>query len=290
MSRSIPTFFALAALSTAACGEVTPGLPQTWAEAVEPDLPGVLEPAVGEAQPETVPSASPSVTSVLANPPAPLGGVAPTELGFETFESVTLPGRSIAKAPPAEAPIETGAPAPGPGFREGALCTFTAAQFGSACTQDPSGGACLLGDHFTELFGTEGLVIGGVKSVSFSGPESVRQALPGRSTEGTLTESRRDPSETELGSLASELAALAINVAVSDAGFGGSADLGAARLTHGIARGWAVESVLRAGERLLAGEPQPFSELGYGADEIAVVVADINRAAPGCAATGLLTR
>jgi hypothetical protein len=290
MSRSLSTLLALSALTTAACGQATPGLPQTWDEVVEPDLPGVLAPAAGEAQPEYSPVAAPSVTSVHADPPAPHGGVAPAGLGYETFESVTLPGRTIAKAPPPETPIDTGAPAAGRGFREGELCTYTAAQFGSACTEDPSGGACIVGEHFSELFGTEGLVVGGLKSVSFSGSEAVRRALPGRAIEGALTESRRDPGETELGALASELTALAINLAVSDAGLGGTEDFASARVTHGILAGWQVDTVFAAGERLLAGEPQPLTELGYGADEVAAAVASINGAAIGCSGTGLLTR
>ena len=59
--------------------------------------------------------------------------------------------------------------------------------------------------------------------------------------------------------------------------------------TGGIA-GWQVDAVLAAGERLLAGEAQPLSELGYGAGEVAAAVAGINGASVGCAGTGLLTR
>jgi hypothetical protein len=281
---------ALAAFSTLACGQTTPGLPQSWAEAVEPELPPALDPSSGAPDPDEIAVHGPSVLDVQVEPQAPLGGVAPGTLGYETFESVTLPGRTIAEAPPAGPEIDTGAPAPSPGFRAGALCTYTAVQLGSTCTEDPSGGACLLADHFAELFGTEGLLVGGVKSVTFSGPEAVRRGLPGRGPAAALTGSLRDPAETELGALASELVTLAVNLSLSDAGLGGAADLSAARVTHGIVAGWTVEAVFEAAQRLLAGEPQPFTELGHDAAAVATAIAQINGAAPACAGTGLLTR
>lgn len=270
----------------AACGGEVGSLPQYWTDdQLAPDLPESLPADEGQSAPETRGPESSTVDVRAGGPTLRAPGLSVLAPRVPTLKPW------IAEAAPTAVPaVDTSAPAPVPGLDEGAVCTFTAAEFGAPCGTDSAAVGCLLRDHFADLFGSEGLEVGGVKSVRLTSAGALAEALPGGLDAAVLVSDQVDPDATETNTLTSQVVALAANLAIAEVGLGGSESLAELRLAHGPLTGMSVGQLFDMSQALLAGEPGTLGALGYTPDLLVPVLDRINRAGQGCAATVMLTR
>lgn len=287
--KSTFTLAALALAATACTGQ-TPGLPQHWTDdELAPTLPAALPADEGEADTEIDAPVAFESPNVIAAANRHIGFVAP-------IADVSAPGAGpsrpwIASAPEdAAPPVDTSAPPPVAGLDEGEVCTFTAAQFGAACGTDLGTAPCVVRANFNAILGTEGLLVGGTKSLRLTSAAAVERALPGLSAAAPLAGDLVDPWATEVGTFASEVVALGLNIALSEHGFGGSGSLASVRLAHGPLAGLSVGQLFDMSQEMLGGDANTLGALGFDAADLVPILDTVNRAGVDCRATAMLTR
>ena len=287
--KSTFTLAALALAATACTGQ-TPGLPQHWtADELAPTLPAALPADEGEADTATDAPVAFESPNVIAAANRHIGFVAP-------ISDVSAPGAGpsrpfIASAPEdAAPPVDTSAPPAAPGLDEGEVCTFTSAQFGDACVTDLGAAPCIVRGHFDALLGTEGLLVGGTKSLRLTSAAALERALPGLSAAAPLASDQVDPWATEVSTFASEVVALGLNIALSEHGFGGSRSLASVRLAHGPLAGLSVGQLFDMSQEMLGGDANTLGALGFDAEDLVPILDTVNRAGLDCRATAMLTR
>lgn len=144
----------------------------------------------------------------------------------------------------------TGTPGGGGSNTSSPFTTFTQGGWGST----PSGfnPGTLLENNFTSRF-PNGLVVGGIRTLTFTSAAAVRKFLPQGGTAGMLKRSYVNPSKkTEAGVLAGQITALQLNVSFSDAGITRSG-LGDLTITTGPFTGVSVNDLLSIGRAVLGG-------------------------------------
>ncbi len=290
MSPRSTLALAALALAATACSGQTPGLPQHWtADELAPTLPAAPPADEAEADTEGAAPVAFESPSVIAAATRHIGFVAPVA-------EVEAPGAGpsrpwIATAPKDETPpVDTSAPPAFAGLDEGEICTFTATMFGDACLTDLGAAPCIIRSNFDSILGTEGLVVGGTKSLHLTSAAALERALPGLSAAAPLSSDQRDPWATEMNTFASEVVALGLNIALSEHGFGGSRSLASVRLAHGPLAGLSVGQLFDMSQDLLGGDANTLGALGFTAQDLVPILDIINRAGVDCRATAMLTR
>lgn len=274
-----------ALVAATACTGPQAALPQFHtADELAPDLPAPLPGAEG------VPAEAdgPGITDIRAGGPtlADVGRNFPTPTPAGPIERPEI-ARAPAQANP---PVDTSAPPEVPGLEAGDACTYTAASFGAPCLTNTADVGCIVQRNFGALFGEDGLRIGSAKSVRFTSAEALRAAMPGAGVPEVLSSDVVDPARTTFNAFASEVTALALNIALSEQGLAGSLPLADVHVAHGPLAGLSVGAVFEMSEALLGGEQNTLSALGYGPESLTPILAGLNRAGLDCAATVLLAR
>ncbi len=184
--------------------------------------------------------------------------------------------------PPAVPALDESAPSPAfKRFDDGAICTMDAFAWGAECDVT---GACIWTQSFAGVF-PDGLIVGrGEHRLTFTGPEAIVAALPGMADANPLDGDLEDPAASATSRLASEVAALALNLGYDRAGKMGTASFGQARVNHGPFAHWTVLGVYAYAERALS-EPGFLDAAELDAESIADEVAALNAAGRGCRAS-----
>lgn len=184
--------------------------------------------------------------------------------------------------PPAAPALDESAPSPAfKRFDDGAICTLDAFAWGAECDTT---GACLWTQSFAGVF-PDGLTVGrGDHRLTFTAPEAIVAALPGMADAAPLAQDLEDPAASSTSRLASEVAALALNLGYDRAGKMGTASFGQARVNHGPFAHWTVLGVYAYAERALS-EPGFLADAELDAETIADEVAALNAAGRGCRAS-----
>ncbi len=168
----------------------------------------------------------------------------------------------------------------------GALCTASAGEWGADC-DGSSNAACMLRQNYSVLF-TGPIELGyGDKHFSVSGPDAIRDALPGLAAAKALDEDYVDPSATDANRLATELVALSLNVAFHRAGKMGAVDVMDTEMLFGRYTGWRVDELAEAAHAVLSGETV-MEGPRYDPANLSTALARVNAAGHQCRAQRLL--
>ena len=166
----------------------------------------------------------------------------------------------------------------------GVYCTRTQGGWGAECNGGNAG--CILQNNFATVF-PAGLTIGGTFTIHFSSNIAVRDFLPAGETPGVLTANHTDPASTEAGVFAGQLTALAINVAMGDAGVAGFTDIGHLIIPQGIDfpagpfAGYSVDQILALANQVLGGDLGALPA-GISVSELSSVLNAINNNFDNC--------
>ena len=175
-------------------------------------------------------------------------------------------------------------------YAAGEICTYTAAEWGSDCTGDPESAGCLREYSFSESY-PEGITLGqGDKRFHLSSAKAVARALPGSGIAEVLTVDQTDPPATQANRLATELAALHLNIAYSRRGMVGTSDIESAVTLVGPLAGFTVIHIAEMAEGVLSGESYHGLGVHLNPEAFADEVAALNAAAPGCVADDFIAR
>ena len=191
-------------------------------------------------------------------------------------------GRGVApQVPPRDGAVAE-APAPSNEFKrfaDGEICTYDAFLWGDPCQAT---GSCRWVGSFDDVL-PSGLTLGaGDVRFVLSGSRAVLAALPGRANAAPMAASVVDPTPSQTNRLASEVAALALNLAYSEAGKMGTASLGQARVNAGPFAHWTIYGVRAFAERALTEPGFLDGQRHVDAESLADEIAALNAAGRDC--------
>ncbi|HWA84471.1 MAG TPA: hypothetical protein VG820_13600, partial [Fimbriimonadaceae bacterium] len=114
-------------------------------------------------------------------------------------------------------------------------------------------GQTFLSSHFTDVYSTNPVVVGGINTLTFTTARAIQDFLPQNAPVRVLTSSAVDPHSSRLSDLAGNVLALKLNVDFSDAGVT-TAFFGSLHLLTGPLAGMTVRDVLALGNQALGGD------------------------------------
>jgi hypothetical protein len=165
-------------------------------------------------------------------------------------------------------------------------CTYTNGQIGTFCSYTPggwgappSGGniASTLYRYFPSLY-PNGVLLGGTKpyfGINLRSASAVTTYLPSGGTPGFLTKNYTDPTSTEAGEFASQVAALQFNLDFSKAGIikVGFANL---KVVSGPLAGQTTTQVLALAEAALSGNTGVLTPYGITIAQLTSILGNLN--------------
>ncbi len=139
------------------------------------------------------------------------------------------------------------------------VCAFrTQSQGGWGSSPSGSNPGAFLAQHFSSVFGSTGVVVGGSYKLTLTSVEAVQAFLPAGGTASKLKKNLTNPTSSPAGVFAGQVVALQISVAFSDAGITQSG-LGALVIGSGPLAGKTVAQVLAWANTALGGGSTPYS-------------------------------